>query len=107
MRKIEQQMNAAIAASKDWKKDNTEVIYCATDDTSIVKLYGHIIAIIGETWMQIFDGGHQTTTTKSRLNAILRAHGIGSECVFQKYYTWFFRDAEGGTIPFFSGMRLN
>lgn len=100
-------MNSAINASKDWKKDNTEVIYCATDDTSIVKLYGHIIAIIGDTWMQIFDGGHQTTTTKSRLNAILHAHGIGGESVYQKNYDWFFRMSDGTTIPFFSGMRLN
>jgi len=107
MRKIEQQMNSAINASKDWKKDNTEVIYCATDDTSIVTLYGHIIAIIGDTWMQIFDGGHQTTTTKSRLNAILHAHGIGGESVYQKNYDWFFRMSDGTTIPFFSGMRLN
>lgn len=105
MRKIERLMNAAITAEKDWRCDNTEVRN--QDGVSYVYLYGHKIAEVGDTWMRIFDGGHQTNTTKSRLNALLSAHGIGNEGVFQKNYTWFFRDAMGGTLPFFSGMRLN
>ena len=105
MRKIERLMNAAITAERNWKCDNTEVYN--QDGVSYVYLYGHKIAEIGDTWMQIFDGGHQTNTTKSRLNALLSAHGIGNEGVFQKNYTWFFRDAMGGILPFFSGMRLN
>lgn len=105
MRKIERLMNAAITAGKDWKCDNTEVVACS--NVCDVFLHGNLIARIGETWIELFDGGWQSATTKSRLNAILAAHGIGSESVFQKNHTWFFRDAMGDVLPFFSGMRLN
>ena len=105
MRKIEQRMNAAIIAKRDWKQDNTEVVACS--NVSDVFLHGNLIARIGETWIELFDGGWQTTTTKSRLNAILRVHGIGDEGIFQKNFKWFFHSQQFGTIPFFSGMRLN
>ena len=105
MRKIEKQMNDAITASKDWKLDNTEVIN--NGDVSEVYLHNNLIAKIGDTWMQLFDGGWQSNTTKSRLNALLSAHGIGGEGVFQKNYVWQFRMSDGSVIPFFSGMRLN
>jgi hypothetical protein len=71
-----------------------------------VFLHGNLIARIGETWIELFDGGHQTNTTKSRLNAILAEHGVPGERVFQKNFDWFVSQA-GGAIPFFSGMRLN
>lgn len=103
MRKIERQMNAAIIAGKDFKLDNTEVIACS--NVSDVFLHGNLIARIGETWIELFDGGHQTATTKSRLNAILREFGMGYECVFQKNFNWFV-NYNGSPIPFFSGMRL-
>ena len=106
-RKIEREMNAAISNSKrEWKKDNTVV---QTDDNGVsrVFLHGNQIAEVGDTWIQIWDGGWQTVTTKSRLNAILREHGIGNEGVFQKRGVWHFRCADNSVIPFFSGMRLN
>jgi hypothetical protein len=103
-RKIENQMNAAIIAGKDWKSANTEVV--AYSNAVDVFLYGNLIARIGETWMELFDGGQQSNTTKSRLNAILRAHGLPGECVFQKNYEWFIQ-YNGHPIPFFTGMRLN
>ena len=105
MRKIEQQMNTAINREIDWKLDNTEVVNI--DGVSYVYLFGNKIAEVGDTWMRLFDGGHQTATTKSRLNALLRGHGIGNESVFQKNYDWFFTSKDYGTIPFFSGMRIN
>lgn len=105
MRKIERLMNAAITAGKDWKLDNTEVVACS--HVSDVFLHGNLIARIGETWIELFDGGWQSNTTKSRLNAILQEHGIGGECVFQKQFKWHFRMSDGTVIPFFSGMRLN
>lgn len=103
-RKIEQRMNAAILAKKDWKQDNTEVVSCS--HVSDVYLHGNLIARIGETWIELFDGKHQTNTTKSRLNAILKVHGIPGEKVFQKDFKWFVNQS-GGPIPFYSGMRLN
>jgi hypothetical protein len=105
MRKIERLMNQAIKAGKDWKLANTEVISCS--HVTDVFLHGNLIARIGETWIELFDGGWQSNTTKSRLNAILREHGIGDEGIFQKNFQWFFHSSQFGTIPFFSGMRLN
>ncbi len=103
MRKIEQQMIAAIKDSKDLKIANTEVISCT--NVSDVYLHGNLIARIGETWMELFDGGYQSKTTKSRLNALLSAFGMDGEYVFQKNFQWFVQ-YDGAPIPFFSGMRL-
>ncbi len=104
MRKIESLMNNAITKGIDFKLDNTEVV--AYSNAVDVFLHGNLIARIGETWMELFDGGMQSNTTKSRLNAILRAHGLPGECVFQKNYEWFIQ-YNGSPLPFFSGMRLN
>ena len=104
MRVIESQMNQAINKQVDWKKDNTQVI--SYTNCADVFLYGNLIARIGETWIELFDGGHQSATTKSRLNAILSEHGCPGEYVFQKKGQWFL-NYNGSTIPFFSGMRLN
>jgi len=106
MRKIERQMNAAIKEGKDFKMDNTEVLYFSGHDKSQVYLYGNLIAEVGPTYIELFDGGHQTTTTKSRLNAILSEHGLPGEYIFQKNYDWFVH-YNGSPLPFFSGMRLN
>ena len=98
MRKIERLMNNAITNQKDWKLANTEVINCS--NVTDVFLYGHLIARIGETWLELFDGGHQTATTKSRLNAILQEHGCPGEYVFQENFQWFI-NYQGSPIPFF------
>ena len=109
MRKIEKQMNQAIADSKDFKSANTEVV--SYTNCADVFLHGNLIARVGETWIELFDGGYQTATTKSRLNAILDANGCGGERVFQKKGQWFVTINNGkdsfSTVPFFSGMRLN
>jgi hypothetical protein len=104
MRKIEQQMINAIKNSVDFKLANTQVVSCT--NVSDVYLHGNLIARIGETWMELFDGGWQSNTTKSRLNALLQAFGMEGEYVFQKNFQWFL-NYNGFTIPFFSGMRLN
>ena len=103
-RKIEQRMNCAILAKQDWKQDNTEVVSCS--NVTDVFLHDNLIARIGETWIELFDGKHQTATTKSRLNAILSVHGLPGERIYQRNFKWFV-EQEGGAIPFFSGMRLN
>lgn len=103
MRKIEQEMVAAIKGDRDWKSANTEVVTCS--NVSDVYLHGNLIARIGETWIELFDGGWQSKTTKSRLNAILSAFGMEGERVFAKDFSWFVQ-YDGAPIPFFSGMRL-
>ena len=107
MRKIESLMNRAIAAGKDWKNANTEVINA--DGVSSVYLHGNLIAEITDDAMKIFDGGWQSNTTKSRLNALLSAFGHHGECVYQSDWTWYIRLWTGddyATTEFRSGMRL-
>jgi hypothetical protein len=100
-------MNAAIIAKIDWKSANTEVEFI--DGVSKVFLHGNKIAEIGDTFIRLFDGGWQSNTTKSRLNAILRVHGEPGDGVFQKNFRWFvsMNTVQGvSTIPFFDSMRL-
>jgi hypothetical protein len=97
MRKIERQIIQAIQENKDLKVDNSEVISCS--HVSDVYLHGNLIARIGETWMELFDGGYQSNTTKSRLNALLSAFGMEGEYVFQKNFQWFI-NYQGSPIPF-------
>jgi len=93
MRKIEEQMNDAVANNKTWQSANTSVHYCEENGESVVRLHGHKIAVIGDDFLQIFDGGWQTTTTKSRLNALIDRFCNGvTDGVFQKDYQWFIKD---------------
>ena len=93
MRKIEQQMNAALANSKNWQSGNTSVHFNEENNTSVVRLHGNKIAVLGDDFLEIFDGGWQTNTTKSRLNAIINRFCNGvTDGVFQKNYEWFVRD---------------
>jgi len=103
MRKIERLMNDAITIGRDFKSGNTQVV--TIGDVSFVYLHGNHIASVGNNFVQLFDGGHQSVTTKSRLNAILKEHGLPGEKVFQKGFQWFVWQI-GGSIPFFDGMRL-
>ena len=70
MRKIETQMCKAVSDSKDWKSANTEVV-SSQDGLSTVYLHGNKIAEVGDDYLTIFDGGFQSNTTKSRLNALI------------------------------------
>ena len=109
MRKIEQQMNAAISNNKNWQSANTAVTFDEESNGSTVFLHGNKIAEIGDTFIQLFDGGWQSNTTKSRLNAILSEHGDVGDRVFQKAFDWFvsMNTPQGiTTVPFFSSMRL-
>ena len=93
MRKIEQQMNDAVANNKDWQSGNTSVHYCEENGESIVRLHGNKIAVIGDNFLQIFDGGWQTVTTKSRLNALIeRFCNAVTDGVFQKDFQWYISD---------------
>jgi hypothetical protein len=102
-RKIEIAMNRAIQNEMDWKKDNTEVINI--EGVSFVYLYSNLIAMVADTWLELFDAGYQTHTTKSRLNAILSAHGNG-EYVYQKNFNWFV-STSNGEVPFSGNIKLN
>ena len=91
MRKIETQMNAAIHGNANWSKANTSVT--TTDGVSEVRLHGNLIAKVGDDFVTIFDGGWQSNTTKSRLNAIINEFcNAFTDGVFQKDFQWFVRD---------------
>lgn len=107
MRLIEQQMIDAIKQGKDWRKDNTKVVQFYNDKeypvVTSVFLHGNKIAEIDATTVQIFDGGWQSNTTKSRLNALI--NGLCNpytQGVFQKNYEWFIRDNDE-TVDFEHG----
>ena len=82
-------MCQAIQANKDWKSGNTQVI--TIEGVSFVYLHGNQIATIDEDSMTIYDGGWQSNTTKSRLNALCDEFCIEGEGVFQKNFEWYVR----------------
>ena len=95
MRKIESQMCAAVQSNKDWKSGNTSVHFNPETGVSIVRLHGNKIAEISDNDMTIFDGGWQSVTTKSRLNALCDYFCVSGEGVFQKDFVWYVRKFVG------------
>ena len=91
MRKIESQMCAAVQSNKDWKNGNTSVHFDPETGVSVVRLHGNKIAEVSDNDMTIFDGGWQSVTTKSRLNALCDYFCIDGEGIFQKDFKWFVR----------------
>jgi len=97
MRKIERQMCDAIANEQDWRKDNTEVINFYNDDKELVVtsvyLHGNLISEVTNNAVTIFDGGWQSVTTKSRLNAIInRFCNSMTDGVYQRQHVWYLKD---------------
>ena len=88
MRKIEALMIQAVKNGRDWKSGNTSVD--VTDHGIIIRLHGNKIAQVDHDAQVIWvtDAGWQTTTTKSRLNALLSGvAGRGS--IYQKDFFWY------------------
>ena len=95
MRKIESQMCSAIQSNIDWQSGNTSVHFDPETGVSVVRLHGNKIAEVSDNDMTIFDGGWQSNTTKSRLNALCTEFCVTGECVFQKDFTWYVRKFVG------------
>ena len=100
MRKIETQMIEAIknafTTGQGWSKDNTTVHVNTETNEVLVRLYGNLIAVIDEDSMTLKDGGYQSNTTKSRLNALCDEFcNFVSEGVFQKAGVWYVRKCVG------------
>lgn len=93
MRKIETQMNQAIKSNANWSSGNTQVV--TNMGVSTVYLHGNKIALIDDCSLTIFDGGWQSNTTKSRLNALCDEFCIAGEGVFQKDFVWYVRKFVG------------
>ena len=95
MRKIERQMCDAVQGNRNWKNANTEVTIDLETNTSSVYLHGNLIATVTDNDMTIYDGGWQSNTTKSRLNALCDAFCYKGEYVFQKDFKWYVRKCIG------------
>ena len=88
-------MNAALANSKNWQSGNTSVHFDPESGVSIVRLHGNKIAEVSDNDMTIFDGGWQSVTTKSRLNALCQEFCVAGEGVFQSDFAWYVRKFVG------------
>ena len=107
MRKIEQQMNRAIANRTDWSSSNTRVEFNDFTNCSSVFLHGHRIATFDHNVkaVKLSSCGWTTNTTKSRLNAILSEVKYGCR-VFQKQFDWYL-STNNQTVDFWDGMILS
>ena len=84
-------MIEAIQGNKNWASGNTQVV--TNEGVSTVYLYGNKIAIVDDNSLTVFDGGRQSVTTKSRLNALINEFcDAVTDGIFQKDYLWFIRD---------------
>ena len=99
-------MNQAMRYFRPFSSSNTTVVQ--NDRDMDVFLHGNHIATLCKISMdlRIFDGGWQSNTTKSRLNALLDEFG-GGDRVIQKDFTWYVVDSyDNSRVPFWSGMTL-
>jgi len=116
MRLIETRMNKAIRRGGNFSNGNTSVSTVSFLDSlgfyrevSKVFLHGNHIATYHHTTkeLQLFDGGWQSNTTKSRLNALCEEFATGFS-VFQKNWNWFVSDFQSKVVKdFTSGITVN
>ena len=99
-------MNQAMRYFRPFSSSNTTVVQ--NDRDMDVFLHGNHIATLCKISMdlRIFDGGWQSNTTKSRLNALLDEFG-GGDRVIQKDFTWYLvSNLDNSRRVFFSGMTV-
>ena len=99
-------MNKAMRHFLPFSSGNTTVVQHRNDME--VFLHGNHIATLCKISMdlRLFDGGWQSNTTKSRLNALLDEFGVGDR-VIQKDFTWYLvSNLDNSRRAFFSGMTV-
>ena len=99
-------MNKAMRHFLPFSSGNTTVVQHRNEMD--VFLHGNHIATLCKISMdlRIFDGGWQSNTTKSRLNALLDEFG-GGDRVIQKDFTWYLvSNLDNSRRTFFSGMTV-
>ena len=77
----------AVQKNIDWQSGNTSVHFDPETGVSVVRLHGNKIAEVSDNDMTIFDGGWQTTTTKSRLNVSVRNSVLMAKEFFRKTFS--------------------
>ena len=101
MRKIERQMLQAVnTPGQNMTNSNTKVRW--SDDESFVEVLLHNNLIASISWsnniIAISDAGWQTSTTKSRLNALLG--GLGNRAhISQRDFVWYLTRGLDATTP--------
>ncbi len=104
MIQIEKRMLSAILARKDYSCDNTRLRFDGNDwtltlhQTDIAKRIGGIIVLKTD--------GYRTTTTKSRLNAILSHFGKGGISQEKGVWYWYY-SGRGERVAFVDGMQFD
>ena len=106
MRKIEEQMNRAVVNKNNWSNSNTQVNYNSNTDCSAVYLHGNHIATVDHNTnsVNLSSCGWHSTTTKSRLNALLQEIMYGAK-VFQRQFDWYL-SYNNQTVDFWDNMIL-
>jgi len=109
MRKIEREMNNAVKNKIAWSKGNTVTTFDSAIENCFVYLHGNHIATYNyaNKELSLYDGGWQSNTTKSRLNALCYELATGFS-VFQKNWEWFVSDFQSKTVKDFTdGITVN
>ena len=108
MRKIEREMNNAVKNKIAWSKGNTVTTFDNTIENCFVYLHGNHIATYNyaDKELSLFDGGWQSNTTKSRLNALCNEFATGFG-IFQKNWEWFVSDFQNTVVDFTDGITVN
>ena len=99
-------MNKAMRHFLPFSSGNTTVVQHRNEME--VFLHGNHIATLCKISMdlRLFDGGWQSVTTKSRLNALLDEFG-GGDRVIQKDFTWYLvSNLDNSRRAFFSGITV-
>ena len=101
-------MNNAVRNKIAWSSSNTCTTFDNTIENCFVYLHGNHIATYNydKKELSLFDGGWQSNTTKSRLNALCNelATGFG---VFQKNWEWYVSDFQKTVVDFTDGITVN
>ena len=108
MRKIEREMNNAVKNKIAWSKSNTCTTFSSDLKECFIYLHGNHIATYNYTLkeLELYDGGWQSNTTKSRLNALCYELATGFS-VFQKNWDWFVSDFQNTVVDFTDGITVN
>ena len=108
MRKIEREMNNAVRNKIAWSKNNTLTTFSSDLKECFIYLHGNHIATYNyaNKEVSLYDGGWQSVTTKSRLNALCNEFATGFG-VFQKNWEWFVSDFQNTVVDFTDGITVN
>ena len=108
MRQIEKEMNMAIKSKTAWSKSNTCTTFDSTIENCFVYLHVNHIATYNyaDKELSLYDGGWQSVTNKSRLNALCYEFATGFS-VFQKNWDWFISDFQNVKKEFVDNTIVN